>query len=79
MGVAPFALPFYAPGYLLSAVALAVASGEKLLAVEVYSAGVVLYALSAWAFDESVFLYPAAWLAAVTYYLGMTLTALSPD
>jgi len=69
----PFAISFFAPGYLLSAIALAVASGEKFLAIEVYSAGVVLYALSAWAFRESVFLYPAAWLAAVPYYLGMTL------
>ena len=70
----PFALAFYAPGYLLSAIALAVASGERFLAIEVYSAGVFLYALSAWVFRESVFLYPAAWLAAVPYYLGMTLT-----
>ena len=69
----PFAVSFYAPGYLLSAIALAVASGERLLAIEVYSAGAVLYALSAWVFRESVFLYPAAWLAAVPYYLGMTL------
>jgi len=78
-GVVPFALPFYALGYLLSAVALAVASGEKLLALTVYSAGVVLYGLSAWVFRESVFLYPAAWLAAVPYYLGMTLTPLRPQ
>ncbi|MBI3241861.1 MAG: hypothetical protein HYZ49_06150 [Chloroflexi bacterium] len=71
--LSPFALAFFAPGYLLSAIALAVASGDRLLAIEVYSAGVVLYALSAWAFRETVFLYPAAWLAAVPYYLGMTL------
>ncbi|MEE8392478.1 MAG: hypothetical protein V3S14_16990 [Anaerolineae bacterium] len=76
--VSRFALPFYAPGYLLSAVALAVASSDRSLAISVYSAGVVLYALSAWAFRESVFLYPAAWLAAVPYYLGMTLTSLEP-
>jgi hypothetical protein len=63
----------------LSAVALAVASGDKLLAIETYSAGVVLYALSAWMFRESVFLYPAVWLAAVPYYLIMTLTALPPE
>jgi hypothetical protein len=74
----PFALSFYAPGYLLSAIALAVASGERILAIEVYSAGVILYALSAWAFRESIFLYPAAWLAAVPYYLGMTLTIIQP-
>jgi hypothetical protein len=76
--VSRFALPFYAPGYLLSAVALAVASSERSLAIGAYSAGVVLYALSTWAFRESVFLYPAAWLAAVPYYLGMTLTPLDP-
>lgn len=77
-GVVSFALPFYTLGYLLSAVALAVASGEKFLALTVYSAGVVLYGLSAWVFRESVFLYPAAWLAAVPYYLVMTLTPLPP-
>ncbi len=71
--LSPFALAFYAPAYLLSAVALAVASGERVLAIEIYSAGVLLYALSAWVFRESIFLYPAAWLAAVPYYLGLTL------
>jgi hypothetical protein len=49
---ASYALPFYAPGYLISAVALAVASSGRLLAIEIYLAGVVLYALSAWAFRE---------------------------
>ena len=78
-GVTPFALPFYVPGYFLSAVALAIASGEKILAIEVYSAGAMLYALSAWALKESLFVYPAAWLAAVPYYLGMTLTILPPQ
>ena len=78
-GVSSFALPFYAVGYLLSAVALAVASGERGLALALYSSGVMLYALSAWSFRESVFLYPAVWLAGVPYYLGMTLTRLSPD
>lgn len=75
-GVAEVALPFYAVAYPLSAVALAVASGDKYLALVIYSAGVVLYALSAWTFRESMFLYPAAWLAAVPYFLGMTLTPL---
>jgi hypothetical protein len=77
-GIAPFALPFYAPGYLLSVIALAVAGEEKILALAIYSAGVGLYALSAWAFRQALFLYPAAWLAAVPYYLGMTLMPLSP-
>ncbi|MCP4536760.1 MAG: hypothetical protein GY832_06405 [Chloroflexi bacterium] len=77
--VSRFALPFYAPGYILSAIALAAAStSDEYLAINIYSAGVVLYALSAWAFREAVFLYPAAWLAAVPYYLGMTLTSLEP-
>ena len=79
VGVHPFALPFHSIGYVLSAVAMAVASNDKILAIEVYSAGVALYAISAWAFRESVFLYPAVWLAAVPYYLGMTLTALPPE
>ncbi|MCP4534122.1 MAG: hypothetical protein GY831_23220, partial [Delftia sp.] len=76
VGITPFALPFYAPGYFLSALAMAVASGERPLALGAYSAGVALYALSAWAFRESLFLYPAAWLAAVPYYLLMTFTSL---
>ncbi|MCK4899815.1 MAG: hypothetical protein KAS38_13605, partial [Anaerolineales bacterium] len=71
--VASFALPFYSLGYLLSAVSLAAASGERTLAIGVYSAGVVLYALSAWAFRDTIFIYPAAWLAGIPYYLGMTL------
>lgn len=75
-GVSSWALPFLGPGYLLSALALAVASGERSLALVTYSAGVGLYALSAWAFRESVFLYPAAWLAAVPYYLALTATPL---
>jgi hypothetical protein len=78
-GLAAFALPWYGPGYLLSALALAVAaSGGRTLVFIVYSAGVVLYALSAWSLREMIFLYPAAWLAAVPYYLALTSTPLSP-
>ena len=72
----PFAAPFYAPGFLLSAIALAVASSDKMLAIQIYSAGVVLYAISSWLFSETLFIYPAAWLAAVPYYLLITLTSL---
>ncbi|MEP7134399.1 MAG: hypothetical protein ABI904_05655 [Chloroflexota bacterium] len=72
----PFAAPFYAPGFLLSAIALAVASSDRALAIQIYSAGVILYALSAWIFREALFIYPAAWLAAVPYYLLITLTSL---
>jgi hypothetical protein len=75
-GIDPFALALYAPGYVLSAVALAVASSEKTLALGVYSSAVLLYALSAWVLREPIFLYPAAWLAAVPYYIGLTFTAL---
>jgi hypothetical protein len=75
-GLASFAVPFYMPGYLLSALALAVVSGDRSLAIGVYSAGVVLYGASARVFHEPVFLYPAAWLAAVPYYLIMTLSPL---
>ncbi|HSO14069.1 MAG TPA: hypothetical protein VLT51_16960 [Anaerolineales bacterium] len=75
-GIHPFATPFYMPGFLLSAIALALASNERMLAIEVYSAGVVLYALSSILFRETLFYYPAAWLAAVPYYLAITLTSL---
>ncbi len=77
--VSSFAAAFLGPGYLLSAVALAAASADRPLALVIYPLGVVLYALSAWLFRESVFLYPAVWLAAVPYYLGMTYTDLVPD
>ncbi|NUM47101.1 MAG: hypothetical protein HUU38_20565, partial [Anaerolineales bacterium] len=77
-GISAFAMPFYFPGFVLSAVALAVASGERGLAIGVYLAGVTLYAWGAWAFREAVFLYPAVWLSAVPYYLGMTFTRLEP-
>lgn len=72
----PFAAPFYASGFLLSAIALAVASSDRALAIQIYSAGVLLYALSAWIFREAIFIYPTAWLAAVPYYLLITLTSL---
>jgi hypothetical protein len=78
-GVSPYAMPFYAPGYLLSAIALAVAPGQRELAVIVYLAGSVLYGVSAWVFREVVFLYPTVWLLAVPYYLGMTYTRLLPQ
>ena len=74
--IQPFAAPFYAPGFLLSAVSLALASNNRELAIPVYSAGVVLYALSSFLFKEPLFIYPAAWLAAVPYYLAVTLTSL---
>ena len=73
-----FAMPFYIFGYLLSAVALAASTGEKILAIYIFSAGVILYALSAWAFRKVRFLYPATWLAVVPYYLLMTMTTLPP-
>jgi hypothetical protein len=72
-----FAAPFYTPGFLLSAIALASAtSNERMLAIQVYSAGVILYALSSVIFREPLFYYPAAWLAAVPYFLIITLTPL---
>src|SRR6185503_9445425 len=74
----PFALPFYMPGFILSVIALAVATSEKTLAIQIYSAGVILYALSGWLLHEALFIYPAAWLAAVPYYLLITLTPLEP-
>jgi len=74
--VHPFAIPFYAPGFLMSAISLALASSERMLAIEVYLAGVILYALSSILFHETLFYYPAAWLATVPYYLAITLTPL---
>jgi hypothetical protein len=74
-----FAMPFFIPSYMLSAVALAVASSEKMLALGIFSSGVLFYALSAWTFREALFLYPTAWLAAVPYYLSMTLLPIAPD
>lgn len=72
----PFAMPFYVPGFVLSVIALALASGEKTLAIQIYSAGVILYALAGWLLRQTLFIYPAAWLAAVPYYLVITLTPL---
>jgi hypothetical protein len=72
--VAPFAMPLYAPGYLLSAIALALAlaSGDRFLALGVFPVNILLYALSAWRLREPLFLYPAAWLSIVPYYLFVT-------
>ncbi|MGB3716912.1 MAG: hypothetical protein WA996_21030 [Candidatus Promineifilaceae bacterium] len=78
-GISPFALPFYILGYLLSSVALAVGSDERMLAIGIFSSAVVLYGASAWLFRETVFLYPAAWLVAVPYFLVMTLTELPSE
>ncbi|HET7145099.1 MAG TPA: hypothetical protein VFI68_13860, partial [Anaerolineales bacterium] len=75
-GIHPFAAPFYAPGFLLGAIALAISSSDKMLALQVYSAGVVLYSVAGWLFREALFIYPAAWLAAVPYYLLVTLSEL---
>ena len=72
----PFASAFYAPGFLLSAIALALSSNDRTLALQIYPAGVILYALSGWLFKETLFIYPAAWLAAVPYYLTITLSSL---
>jgi hypothetical protein len=74
-----FATPFFIPSYVLSAVAVAVSSSEKMLALGIFSSGVLFYALSAWTFREALFLYPTAWLVAVPYYLGMTLLPIGSD
>ena len=74
--ISPFALPFYAPAYLLSAIALALASADRSLALLIYTSAVVLYAISAMAFRESLFVYPAVWLTTVPYYVLVTLTPL---
>src|SRR5207253_470 len=73
-----------APGYILSAMALAAAAGLTLLpfapvglspvalrwvASGVFSAAVALYAFSAWRYRALPFIYLAAWLAAVPYAL----------
>ncbi len=71
--ISAFALPFYAPAFVLGAIALATASGERNLAIFIYLLGVLLYTVSVKLFNETLFFYPAAWLFAVPYYLGMTL------
>ena len=71
-----FALPFYVPGYTLSVFALVISGNDKPLAIQIYSAVVILYALSGWLFREALFIYPAAWLAVVPYYLTITVTSL---
>jgi hypothetical protein len=73
-----FALPFYQPGLFLSVISLAVALGwgETILAIVISLSGVLLYSLAAWIFDKPIFIYPAAWLFAVPYYLVMSLTEL---
>ncbi len=77
-GIAPFAMPFYAPGYILSAVALALASGNRSLALGVYPTNIALFALSAWRFRAPLFLYPAVWLSIVPYYLFVVPTFAVP-
>ena len=76
VSVHPFAIPFYMPGFMLSAIALAVSSSDKMLAMQVYAVAVIFYALCGWLFREALFLYPASWLAAIPYYLAVTLTSL---
>jgi len=74
--VEPYAAPFYMPGFALSAIALAISSSDRMLALQAYSVGVIFYALCGWLFRETLFIYPASWLAAVPYYLAITLTSL---
>ena len=76
VGVSSYALPFYIIAYLLSALSLITSSSERLLAIWITLAGAALFAISAWAFRKSPFLYLAAWLPAVAYTLGMSLTSL---
>ena len=48
------------------------------VAIGVTSAGVALYAFSAWRYRSTAFLYLAAWLAAVPYYLVLGLLPIPP-
>lgn len=73
-----FAPPFLFLSFLLSAVALGAASGDRSLAIAIYSIGAVLYTLAAWIFQEAIFLYLVPSLAAVPYFLGVTLTPIEP-
>src|SRR6185369_2361581 len=45
---AGFALPLYLPGYLLSAAAILLVDADRSVAAWIYSANILLYALSAW-------------------------------
>ena len=71
--ISAFALPFYAPAFALSTIAIATASSERSLAILIYLLGVLFYIISIKLFDKILFLYPAVWLFAVPYYLLMTL------
>ncbi len=71
--ISAFALPFYAPAFALSAIALVTASSERNLAILIYLLGVFFYSISIKLFNETLFLYPAVWLFSVPYYLAMTL------
>lgn len=64
-----YSLALYAPGYLLSAIALVLSNRDPSLALAIYPANILLYALSAWRFHRTIFLYPVAWLSIVPYSL----------
>jgi hypothetical protein len=75
---ASFALPFLAPAYLLSVLALAAGSFIRSLALVIYPTGMVLYALSAWAYRRTIFLYAMVLLAPLPYFLLLTLLPIEP-
>ncbi len=79
--VAAYAMPFYFPAFILSAVSLAIAAGDShaVVALGIFPLGVLLYGFSAWRFREPLFAYPAAWLSIVPYYLVVTMYTALPS
>ena len=74
--IKPFSLPFLIAGFLFAALALTAASGRREVAIPIFTAAAAACALSAWLLCRPLFIYPAALVAIVPYYLGMTWTAL---
>jgi hypothetical protein len=74
-GIGLFAWPCYLATYTLSWLALAAAvySGDKITVIATFWPIVGLYALSAWLFRKTAFLYLTAILATIPYYLSVTI------
>ncbi len=73
-----YAPAFYAPAFLLVALALTIASDQQSLAQGIYPAAVLAYAFAAWRFRQPLLLYPAAWLAIVPYQIFISTNQIVP-
>ena len=79
--VATYAMPFYFPAFILSAISLAIAAADShaVVALGIFPLGVLLYGFSTWRFREPLFAYPAAWLSIAPYYLVVTMYTAIPS